>query len=238
ITARFSKAIEHLGDERLSVRLGGIYALERIARDSHRDHFTVMETLTAFVRERACYRGPREGMDPIAADVQAVLTVVGRRERAYEEGTAFFLDLSRTDLSLADLNGTHLERARLHDAHLERARLHDAQLEGAALHQAHLEHASLYKAHLEGAVLMGVRGKNAYLGAAHLQGADLRGADLEGAYMDLANLEGADLRGVVGLTPEQLQSAISDETTLLPPGLREALGKTQATAADEEVRAD
>ncbi len=37
ITERFSRAIEHLGDDRLAVRLGGIYALERIARDSPRD---------------------------------------------------------------------------------------------------------------------------------------------------------------------------------------------------------
>jgi hypothetical protein len=39
ITERFTKAIEQLGDkERLMVRLGGIYALERIAKDSEHDH--------------------------------------------------------------------------------------------------------------------------------------------------------------------------------------------------------
>jgi hypothetical protein len=53
ITERFTKAIEQLGDkERLMVRLGGIYALERIARDSESDHWAVMEVLTAFVREQ------------------------------------------------------------------------------------------------------------------------------------------------------------------------------------------
>src|SRR5262245_35597990 len=54
ITERFTKAIEQLGDkERLMVRLGGIYALERIAKDSASDHWSVMEVLTAFVREQA-----------------------------------------------------------------------------------------------------------------------------------------------------------------------------------------
>lgn len=54
ITERFTKAIEHLGNtELLMVRLGGIYALERIARDSEKDHWPVMEVLTAYVRVNA-----------------------------------------------------------------------------------------------------------------------------------------------------------------------------------------
>ncbi|MFH1141500.1 MAG: hypothetical protein V1724_07575, partial [Chloroflexota bacterium] len=40
ITERFTRAIQQLGDPKLEVRLGGIYALERIARDSPRDHWT------------------------------------------------------------------------------------------------------------------------------------------------------------------------------------------------------
>src|SRR5207247_3128017 len=52
ITERFTKAIQHLGDKAgLTVRLGGIYALERIARDSAKDHWQIMEVLTAYVRD-------------------------------------------------------------------------------------------------------------------------------------------------------------------------------------------
>ena len=47
VTDRYTKAIEQLGSEKLDVRIGGIYALERIARDSARDHPTVMEVLSA-----------------------------------------------------------------------------------------------------------------------------------------------------------------------------------------------
>ncbi|TKK85217.1 hypothetical protein FDA94_26455 [Herbidospora galbida] len=43
VTDRYTKAIEQLGSDKLDIRLGGIYALERIARDSARDHPTVME---------------------------------------------------------------------------------------------------------------------------------------------------------------------------------------------------
>jgi hypothetical protein len=37
----------------LEVRLGGIYALERIARDSPTDHWTIIEVLSTYVRENS-----------------------------------------------------------------------------------------------------------------------------------------------------------------------------------------
>jgi hypothetical protein len=51
ITDRYTKAIEQLGSGKLHVRLGGIYALERIAVDSARDHPTVVEVLSALLRD-------------------------------------------------------------------------------------------------------------------------------------------------------------------------------------------
>jgi hypothetical protein len=54
VTERFSKAVEMLSNENsIYTRLGGIYALERIAKDSAKDHWQIMEILTAFVREKA-----------------------------------------------------------------------------------------------------------------------------------------------------------------------------------------
>jgi hypothetical protein len=50
-TELYVKAIDQFGDVKMEVRLGGIYALERIARDSKKDHWTIMEVLTAYVRE-------------------------------------------------------------------------------------------------------------------------------------------------------------------------------------------
>lgn len=51
LTERFSRAIEHLGNDKPDVRLGGIYALERIARNSREDHGPVFDVLTAYIRE-------------------------------------------------------------------------------------------------------------------------------------------------------------------------------------------
>jgi hypothetical protein len=50
----YVKAIEQLGHDKMEVRLGAIYALERIARDADDFdlHWSIMETLTAYIRER------------------------------------------------------------------------------------------------------------------------------------------------------------------------------------------
>ncbi|SEM81534.1 Uncharacterized protein YjbI, contains pentapeptide repeats [Roseovarius tolerans] len=66
ITDRINKAVEGLGAEKtvrrddkewtepnLEVRIGAIYALERIAQDSDRDHVQIMEILCAYIRQNA-----------------------------------------------------------------------------------------------------------------------------------------------------------------------------------------
>ncbi len=60
VTERFSKAVEMLGHEgNVHIRLGGIYALERIAIDSKKDYYPVMQVLAAFVRTKA-YAGSNQ----------------------------------------------------------------------------------------------------------------------------------------------------------------------------------
>jgi hypothetical protein len=60
ITERFTRAIDQLGHDRTEIRLGGIYALERIAKESEEDHWPIMEVLTAYVRQHAPWQ-PEEG---------------------------------------------------------------------------------------------------------------------------------------------------------------------------------
>ena len=38
ITERFTRAVDQLGNEKMEIRLGGIYALERISRESKKDY--------------------------------------------------------------------------------------------------------------------------------------------------------------------------------------------------------
>lgn len=192
-TRRYTKAIEHLGSDKLGVRTSGIYALGRVARrDSGRTHPAVMEVLTAFIRERSHDQGPAEPGRPIRSDVQAALTVIGRRDHKRDirpiDLTGAVLThayLVRAELSGADLTGAHLIGANLYDGQLTRA-----QLAGADLTRAHLACVDLAGAQLKKATLRG-----ADLTDAKLDGADLRGTDLYGADLIRADLTDADLYG-------------------------------------------
>jgi hypothetical protein len=273
ITNRFTQAIGQLGAElkdgqpNLVVRLGGIYALERIARDSHRDHWTIMEVLTAYVRQNARWTSdpsisagsPPELSEgepqaaqrptPVRTDIQAIVTVLGRRVRSVDRQEPARLNLRETDLREVDLTHAHLERADLSDAHLEgadlgaihledahlvgtqmqRAMLVNAHLERANLSHAHLEEASFTTAHLEGAHLWSAHMDRTQCSGAHFEGARLSDAQLKRAQFLWAHLDGADFRGAElddahllsahGLTADQVRSFGSRKGTLLPPHL-------------------
>ncbi len=90
---------------------------------------------------------------PPRADVQAALTVIGRRRWTYQKGEQLALDLRETDLRHTRLEGAHLEGINLALAHLE-----GAWLRGAHLQQANLVFAQLRGAQLEGADLQQARG--------------------------------------------------------------------------------
>ncbi|WP_017622957.1 pentapeptide repeat-containing protein [Nocardiopsis chromatogenes] len=198
-TERYATAIGHLASDKMEERIGGIYSLEHIMRESERDHATVVEVLSAFVRENApapveAPKAPPDGRgrwmhpptgtpDPSgqverrerpSTDVQAALTVIGRRPRRPEANP---VDLHETDLQGANLLGARLEHAVLLGARLEHANLVVAGLEHADLRGARLEHADL-------------------------RGARLEHANLRGARLEHANLEGAVLTGATGLDTE------------------------------------
>lgn len=58
VTDRYSKAIEQLGSDKIEIRLGGIYALERLMRDSPNDQPTIIEVLAAYVRQTTSLSQP------------------------------------------------------------------------------------------------------------------------------------------------------------------------------------
>jgi hypothetical protein len=165
VTDRYARAVDQLGSEKLDVRVGGIYALERIARDSAADRATIGEVLTAFIRGHAPWPPSLPGQyvatAPIsqvpklqtrAPDVQASLWVLGRGGFADALGDDQWLDLTAVDLRRADLRDARLGAADLRFAALQRAFLGGSYLEGAHLEGSDLEGARLVGAHLLGAV--------------------------------------------------------------------------------------
>lgn len=179
VTDRFTKAIEQLGSERLDVRLGAIYALERIMIDSARDHPTIVEVLAAYVREHAPLPSVKAGEErPMvrpATDVQAAMTVLGRRP---------------SGRGSVNLRFVYLPLINLRKANFDYADLTGADLRGAYVNNATLRFAGLMNADLRNAFLSAIDMRFAILVAA-----DLRGADLSYTLLDRSNLSGANLQG-------------------------------------------
>jgi hypothetical protein len=215
IADRFSHAVDQLGSESAAVRVGGIYALERVAKTSRADRPTIQYILGAFVRGQASW--PPAGQPHPTVDVdttvpwlyvrapaiQAAVSVLGRRPPARE---AWQLYLSRTDLRSASLDGVNFSGVLMRYANLARARLVDAHLDGGDLKGSDLRQANAAGVHLAGTGLENVL----------LAGADLRGADLSGA-----DVRGADLRAV-NLDQATLTGCRADTDTKWPPGWDDA----------------
>ncbi len=220
-TTLFTAAVQQLGAMRevqegvgrrteanTEARLGAIYALERIAQDSERDHWSIMETLCAYVRKNrgaARYLSEREreqarrrqlgeittGETGVSVDVQAALTVIGRRSPrrlSYEAGlrekvkdrTSYRLDLTRTNLSGAVLTGN------FDYANFERSSLALARANGASFNNARF-----FYTHLEQAEFTSVELRNAVFIATHLEGVTLRDANADGVQVYGGSLEGS-----------------------------------------------
>lgn len=196
ITDRYTKAVEQLGSAKEDVRLGGIYALQRLAADSPRDKETIRNVLAAFVRNRdfciaptgqvrlskACTVTDRQALVAIplsrpGADVYAALTIAPTFAKQATDSNILIA-------GLADYSWVRFPRADLLGAYLP-----DTNLRGAHLNGADLRYANLSNAYIPNADL-----RVADLRLADLRESDLRGTDLGGADLRLANLANADLR--------------------------------------------
>jgi hypothetical protein len=115
VAERFAQTIDQLGQEdsskadKLSIRLGAIYSLARLMRDSARDEPAIIDVLCAFVRTHAqrpagTDRRPSPGADhtPSPADVQAAVVVLANRPDPAAD-LHRGLNLSGTHLSLPTL---------------------------------------------------------------------------------------------------------------------------------------
>jgi uncharacterized protein YjbI with pentapeptide repeats len=231
ITERFTKAIELLSnDDSIAARLGAIYALERIAKDSERDQWTIVEILTAYIREKAHWDRSQvvaipetadeavKAIRQVPTDLEACLNVISRRVRNRNNKDQR-LNLMRVDLRRCKLRNAHLENLDIGHSRLEWSILDGAHLEGAFLYRSHLERAVLRETHFEGADLGKAHFENAWLIDTHFNGSDLKQAHFDKAVFLRTHFESANLSTATGLTQEQINRSIVDEHTLLPDGL-------------------
>ncbi|MFF5447045.1 pentapeptide repeat-containing protein [Streptomyces sp. NPDC012888] len=246
ITSRFNAAIGNLGSQSLDIRLGGIYALQRIMEDSARDHPAVVSVLGAFAQEHS--GSSTESLkEPLGdelhdwapkRDIWAAIATLARRNPDRDAGA--FIDLSNTDLRGLKVPGEaaiRLPGVGLNDADLREAELPGADLRNANLDSAHLDRAWLEKADLQGANLARASFRSATLENANLRGVErtcggfLISRDgrkrLDCIDLDAAVLDGADLRNA------KLSDVNLRDATLTGADLRGAdLSRANLTNAD------
>ncbi|MCW1100213.1 pentapeptide repeat-containing protein [Streptomyces sp. RS2] len=217
VTEQYVEAIKLLGSGNLHERLGGIYSLERIMKDSERDHRTVVEVLSAFVRTPAPNRGSPgrgsaeaadeesgESAELVIPDVMAALAVLGRQPTGRGH---LVTDLRGSQLTGAVIRDVNLCYANLQRVELTGARLDDVMLTGAHLAAATLTGAVLLDGDLSdviaptsdftGVSVVGTRFTNAVLTDTTLVGADFSHVDFSHASMVRADLKGAFLMKAV-----------------------------------------
>jgi hypothetical protein len=163
VTEVFAKAVEQLSAEGLATRLGGIYALDKLARDDARERATVAAILSAFAREI-----PADPLIGIGADTQAAATLLA----------------SGIYAGNVDLSGARLRGANLRSANLQHALLNGTILSDADLTDADLSYTSLNGADLRQAVLTGVNFQYSNLVAADLGETVLSNNQVAGAITD------------------------------------------------------
>ncbi|MEP0873901.1 pentapeptide repeat-containing protein [Trichocoleus desertorum AS-A10] len=205
ITERFAKAIELLGSKETEIRIGGIYALERIANDSPKDYWQIIEVLAAYVRERAPWP-PKPSSEieetitdsenyKVPTDIQATLSVLGRRKHSYglpEE--PYSIDLEKTNLRGVTLNSdTKFQKANFSKANLQEAKLLGTKLQEAFFINADLRGAYVINAQLQQANCMSTDFRGANVFNSNLQEANLMNTNLKGARFTQANLQQANL---------------------------------------------
>lgn len=234
-TSLLTKAVEQLGSTReekseeemvktvpnTEVRLGGIYALEKLARDYSPLRAQITAILCAYVRKNA--RRPKPPTNEIRKilemdasersaedaelkrrheeewvpriDVQVALTTIGRRIESQLRSAA--QDAEHGELSgidRLDLRKAHLAQIELRELQFDQANFSGSCLNLGILTGTHLRSADLSEAHLNYACLDGAHIQDACLEDAQLQGASLNSAHLENAVLVRANLEWARLK--------------------------------------------
>ncbi|MGO9218518.1 MAG: pentapeptide repeat-containing protein [Streptosporangiaceae bacterium] len=238
VTDRFTKAVEQLGNASLGVRLGGLYALSRIAKDSPRDAPAVVSVMCQYARmEGRRWAPPQQVLGSFrwrlylrrlkgSVDPASGVTGIDTRadiQVAVREAALLSQQLPPLSLQLTGirLDGAYLWGIVAHEAALDGSSMRRAVLSGADLRQSWIRYAQLegswfVESKLQGTVFSYSRLEGADFRRSHLEGAmfyrtNLTGVNFEGAYP-----AGADLRKARGLTERQLKKAVLDSETRLP----------------------
>ena len=214
---RYQKAAEMLGSEVLPARLGGIYALQRLASEYPEEHhIQIMKLLCAFACDPTKDKDYEEklynhNLDTSKfprprKDVQAVMDFIasrGETQTRLEKSQDFNVDLMGADLSYVQIIDADLSGAMLNGANLFRANISSVDLSGAYLTDTFMEKATLWdidflgasawRINLSGAIVYQHHEPLFHLDHANLSVAQLYEVDLSGKHIQHSNLAGVQI---------------------------------------------
>ncbi|WP_407356516.1 pentapeptide repeat-containing protein [Methanolobus sp. WCC5] len=215
ITERFTRAIEHLGKDQLEFKLGGIYALERIANESEKDYWPIMEILCAYIRKNAPNAKNNHVISPLTykdyngmrMDIEATLGVLTRRNIEHEKNKVpRIFNLSQTFLPKADFCEAYFPKLNLSQSNLVGVdfllcNLKFANFSATILSKADLSDAIFYGSNFHKAVLIDANLSRSNFSKSNFSQANLSQAilnltDFSGANLSEANLSGATIEDV------------------------------------------
>ena len=206
LNERYQRGAEMLGNEVLSVRLGGIYALQRLAEEwPDQYHIQIMRLFCAFVRLPTRDQSLESGqavIEPgtllgIRQDVEAVIQMIGSRAKlriTLERIADFKLDLRGADLPTAQFLGADLSNAMFHNSNLSGANFANTDLTDSFLSYSDLSQAQFHNVTFTRTRLWSANLSDAMLQDADLSKADFHSANLSGTNLLRANLSGASFQ--------------------------------------------
>lgn len=185
----------------MELRLGAIYALERIARDSWKDHWPIMEVLTAYIRENSSqvkhfWAMEKEDYNPtITPDIQAAITVIGRRNKMWIEKELQQnkrLDLSNCNLHKADFSDLNYDNATFAHSSMSnskfiRTELNDARIVNCELRGAEFKDVIGCNVTFIGSIVPGLEFLNCNFNYGRFKLQELKNAQFK--YCSLNNIE-------------------------------------------------
>ena len=157
LNERYQRGALMLGSDVLAVRLGGIYALQRLAGEHPEEyHVQIMKLFCAFVRNPTADQTiPADPNAKVREDVQAVMNAIGTRSEHHiylEEKVKYQLDLSGVKLRGANLSFVNLRRAILTHSVLTNSWWIGANFAGVQLMVTDVSGAFFPSANLTGAI--------------------------------------------------------------------------------------
>ncbi len=206
ITESMVQAIAQIGtfndkQPNIEVRLGGIYSLERIAKNSDDEYKKIMDILCAYVRVTASKKQkPQRETEDTREDTQAAIDVLGTKKSnlfLFEKRNQF-----RVNLEDCNLSGYRFSELDFNTYSMSGGAIFDNSLfKSAEFHRADLSYGSFDEADLT---------------EANFEHAKLVGARFLGATFKDTKVHGADFSNAEELTPEQVKEMIGDKNTKLP----------------------